>query len=138
MDSLDKPQDAQALEALKPIYARLMMVLLRKSELPLTPEEAGNADEREMFRCYRQDIADSYVYCHRVLGSDFLLLVGQRLSAPVQGERHWVFVESSIFAFTSVSECVWSIETNYLEAILDLILTKIQYENYPDEVSCIF
>lgn len=38
---------------LKPIYARLTQALLKKSELPATPDEAGSSEDRELFRCYR-------------------------------------------------------------------------------------
>lgn len=43
----------------KPVYLRLVEIFIVKSLIP--PDGVLSAEEREMFRCYRQDICDTYV-----------------------------------------------------------------------------
>ncbi|XP_020295075.1 importin-13 isoform X2 [Pseudomyrmex gracilis] len=129
--TLDQPLDSRALEALKPIYFRLSQALLRKSTLPASPSEQGNADDREHFRCYRQDAADTLDYCYRVLGSDLLELLGQRLSLK---DLPWTHVESTLHAFKALAESVGTREYCYTPALINLILLHIPYHAYPEEV----
>ncbi|CAD6208632.1 GSCOCG00010609001-RA-CDS [Cotesia congregata] len=131
---LDTPLDVQVHHALKPIYVRLVHVQLQKMTLPLTPEEAGTAEEREVFRCYRQDIADNMTYCFNIIGQELLVILGQRLSPPLIDTLKWVDVEATLYSFQALSDCV---ETNDLEcvpALMNLIITGISYDKYPDEV----
>ncbi|XP_076684634.1 importin-13-like protein cdm [Andrena cerasifolii] len=130
---LDQPYESRALMVLKPIYARLVQALLRKSTLPSSPSEAGDADERELFRCYRQDVADTLNYCYRVLRQDLLVLFGQRLSQALDGSEKWTHVESTLHAFEAVAD--GSIEeTQYIPSLMNLVLTRIPYDHYPGEV----
>ncbi|XP_053989095.1 importin-13 [Hylaeus volcanicus] len=132
--TLDQPYESCALQALKPIYARLAQALLRKSTLPLTPSEAGDAEERERFRCYRQDLSDTLDYCYRVLRQDLLVLLGQRLSQSLDGTEKWADVESTLHAFEALADSVGTEESHYIPALMDLILTHIPYDLYPGEV----
>lgn len=50
---LEGYKESNIMNILKPIYARLTQALLKKSELPSTPQEAGTPEDRELFRCYR-------------------------------------------------------------------------------------
>ncbi|KAL6260843.1 hypothetical protein P5V15_008368 [Pogonomyrmex californicus] len=129
--TLDQPLENRALEALKPIYFRLAQALLRKSTLPISPNERGNADERELFRCYRQDVADTLDYCYSVLGNDLLALLGQRLSME---DSSWTHVESTLHALKALAESVGTQECRYIPALINLILTHIPYHLYPEEV----
>ncbi|XP_012226434.1 importin-13 isoform X2 [Linepithema humile] len=131
LTTLDQPLENRALQALKPIYYRLAQALLRKSTLPASPDEEGNADERELFRCYRQDAADTLDYCYSVLGNDLLALLGQRLSLS---DSPWTFVESTLHAFKALSESVSTQEYCYIPALINLILLHIPYHLYPEEV----
>jgi hypothetical protein len=45
---------------LSPVYRTLAEVMLRKSMLPAV-EGAWTSEEKELLRCYRQDIADTMV-----------------------------------------------------------------------------
>lgn len=132
--TLDQPMESKAKLALQPIYARLAQALLRKATLPLTADEAGDADDRELLRCYRQDVADTLVYCYNVLGAELLLLLGQRLSQPPEEIESWTYVESSLHAFNALSDCIGTQESHYVPALMNIIFSYIPYENYPGEV----
>lgn len=134
LSTLDQPYESRALLILKPIYARLAQALLRKSTLPLTHNEAGDVDERELFRCYRQDVADALDYCYRVLGRDLLVLLGQRLSQTLNSSQKWTEVESTLHAFEAIADSVGTEESHYIPALMDLVLSHIPYDHYPGEV----
>lgn len=132
--TIDPPLESKAIDALKPIYARLANALLRKSTLPSSPSESGDADEQELFRCYRQDAADTLDYCYRVLGEDLLILLGQRLSEPLDNPEKWVDVESTLHAFEALADRVGLNECRYIPALMDLVVSHIPYHLYPEEV----
>ncbi|CAG9785207.1 unnamed protein product [Diatraea saccharalis] len=48
------------------VFTRLLDALVFKSEAP--DEQAMSRDDLELLRCYRQDIADTVMYCFGVLG----------------------------------------------------------------------
>ncbi|KAI8428800.1 hypothetical protein MSG28_007472 [Choristoneura fumiferana] len=48
------------------VFSRLLTTLVTKSEAP--PDSALSRDDLELLRCYRQDIADTVVYCVLILG----------------------------------------------------------------------
>ncbi|XP_076652967.1 importin-13-like protein cdm [Halictus rubicundus] len=132
--TLDQPYEGRAVQVLKPIYARLAQALLRKSTLPSSVSEAGDKNERELFRCYRQDVADTLDYCYRVLGQDMLILLGQRLSRSLDGMERWTEVESTLHAFEALADSVNIEESHYIPALMDLVLSHIPYDLYPGEV----
>ncbi|XP_034190209.1 importin-13-like protein cdm isoform X1 [Osmia lignaria lignaria] len=134
LSTLDQPVENRALQTLKPVYARLAQALLRKSTLPSSPNEAGDAEERELFRRYRQDVADTLDYCYRVLGQDLLVLLGQRLSQTLDNSDKWTDVESTLHAFEALADSVGTEESHYIPALMDLILSHIPYDLYPGEV----
>lgn len=132
--TLDPPLEARASLALKPVYARLAQALLRKATLPSSPAEAGDEDERELLRCYRQDAADTLAYCYNVLGGELLQLLGQRLSQPPEAFEGWTEVESMLHAFKALSESVGTQETRYVPSLTEVVLSRIPYHQYPGEV----
>lgn len=132
--TLDQPLEDKALQALKPIYARLAQALLRKSTLPSSPNEEGDANEYELFRCYRQDVADALDYCYSVLKQDLLVMLGQRLSQSLERSDKWTEIESTLHAFKAVAGCVDTKESHYTPALMDLVLSHIPYDVYPNEV----
>ncbi|EZA57401.1 hypothetical protein DMN91_008682 [Ooceraea biroi] len=133
LSTLDQPLENRALQVLKPIYFRLAQALLRKSALPASQSEGGDAEDRELFRCYRQDAADTLDYCYSVLGDDLLALLGQRLSQTLE-DVPWTYVESTLHAFRALAESVGTQEYCYIPALLDLILGHIPYHLYPEEI----
>lgn len=52
-------QQAELLTIFQPVYLKLVDTFILKSLLP--PDNALTSEEKEMFRCYRQDICDTYV-----------------------------------------------------------------------------
>ncbi|XP_003423892.1 importin-13 isoform X1 [Nasonia vitripennis] len=136
LNTLDVAHEQQAILALKPIYSRLARALLKKTTLPASPSEAGTPDEIELLRCYRQDAADTLIYCYNVIGHDLLILLGQRLSQSHDNVSKWTEVESTIHAFKALSDNLNRKDFHYLTAIMDLMLSHIPYGMYPREVLC--
>ncbi|KAI4472656.1 hypothetical protein M0802_016606 [Mischocyttarus mexicanus] len=134
LGTIDAPLESKAINALKPIYARLANTLFKKTTLPLSPSESGDAEDQEHFRCYRQDAADTMDYCYRVLGEDLLILLGQRLSEPLNNPEKWVDVESTLHAFEALADRVGVNECHYVPALIDLVVSNIPYDIYPEEV----
>ena len=52
-----------AIATFGPIYEELVNALMRKAMYSLQENE-WTADQREAFRCYRTDIADTIMYCY--------------------------------------------------------------------------
>ncbi|XP_004926531.3 importin-13 [Bombyx mori] len=50
----------------KEVFSRLLLALVTKSEA--APENNLSKDDLELLRCYRQDIADTVMYCFAILG----------------------------------------------------------------------
>ncbi|XP_075970336.1 importin-13-like protein cdm [Anticarsia gemmatalis] len=50
----------------RPVFSRLLTTLVKKSEAPTDLQLSR--DDLELLRCYRQDIADTVMYCYGVLG----------------------------------------------------------------------
>ena len=55
-----------AIATFGPIYEELVNALMRKAMYSLN-ENDWTADQREAFRCYRTDIADTIMYCYNIL-----------------------------------------------------------------------
>lgn len=134
--SLDTAECAELLLIVKPYYRQLVCVLLRKSMHPYTWEESPNStwslDDKEMFRCYRQDVADTFMYCYNILNLEMLDILQTKLTEalaecnrnPIQ---HWNAVESCLHAFSAVSECIeW--ENLYLPKLM-LTIKNIPYRD---------
>nr|CAD7263457.1 unnamed protein product [Timema shepardi] len=115
---------------LSPVYRRLAEILLRKSMLPET-DETWTADERELLRCYRQDAADTMMYCYNVLREDLLKLLHSKLEDALlkfdKDPSQWQPLESCLHAFLSVSECVQTSETDNLPKFL-ATLQKLPFQ----------
>ncbi|KAB0794665.1 hypothetical protein PPYR_11504 [Photinus pyralis] len=126
--SLDSAECAELLRIVKPYYRQLVCILLRKSMYPNIWEDPPNVcwslDDKEMFRCYRQDVADTFMYCYNVLNLEMLdILQSKLLEALVECHKfsmNWNAVESCLHAFAAVSECIeW--ETLYLPKLMSTI-----------------
>lgn len=130
--SLDTAQCAELLLIIKPYYRQLTCVMLRKSMFP-SSEEASNwtLDDKEMFRCYRQDISDTFMYCYNVLNIEMLdILIVQlqdALTKCVINSNNWNLVESVLHAFSSVAECI-ELENLFLPKLMHILKT-IPYDD---------
>lgn len=131
--SYDNPIERQrCLEAIQPVYAHLVKILVRKSRLPDERSVAKwNSDDLETFRCYRQDIADTLLCCFDVLHVHILKLLSETLDegvAAIQADRNnWPILEASIHGFCAISQ---QIESNEYEEIVKMmrVLNQIPYE----------
>ena len=59
----EPPQFQVAIATFGPIYEELVNALMRKAMYSLSENE-WTGDQRETFRCYRTDIADTIMYCY--------------------------------------------------------------------------
>lgn len=96
-------------------------------------EEAPNwsSDDRETFRCYRQDIADTFMYCYNILNLELLDILSTKLSEALQkcngtdANNYWNEIETCLHAFSAVAESIeW--ENLYLPKLMD-VLKEIPY-----------
>ncbi|KAH3721182.1 importin-13-like [Dreissena polymorpha] len=117
----------------QPVYLGLIENLLVKVQYP--PEEIytmWTAEEKEQFRCYRQDIGDTMMYAYSILREPLLGYLCNALSTLVRAEKEisvtWELVEAIFFLFASVAESVDIEESIYIPTVLDL-LQKIPYSN---------
>lgn len=121
----------KGLDAIQPIYAHLVRILVRKSKLPDERNAAKwNSDDLETFRCYRQDIADTLLCCFDVLHTEILKILSETLEEGIQAigvsYDNWPILEASIHAFCAVAQ---SIESNEYEEIVKMmqVLNTIPY-----------
>ncbi|XP_018007858.1 importin-13 isoform X1 [Hyalella azteca] len=99
-----------------PVYLQLVDTFLHKSLLP--PDEALTAEEKELFRCYRQDICDSYMYTYFILKSAMLEKMERHLEQCIEriqrDSRDWRPLESLLHAYASVAETVAESDTEHV------------------------
>ncbi|KAF5269678.1 hypothetical protein FQA39_LY08601 [Lamprigera yunnana] len=134
--SFDTVKCAELLLIVKPYYRQLVCVLLRKSMHPNTWEDSPTSnwslDDKEMFRCYRQDVADTFMYCYNVLNLEMLDILQSKLTEALDecnrnSVLHWNSVESCLHAFAAISECIeW--ENLYLPKLM-LTIKNIPYRS---------
>lgn len=103
----------------KDIYDSLINCFLLKVQYP--PEaiylHEWDAEEREKFRCYRQDIGDTFMYCFNILRSSMLKVlfehfnkaVGAVFAACKAADRSALeeaarYLEAVLYAFSSIAE----------------------------------
>ncbi|XP_069126278.1 importin-13-like [Argopecten irradians] len=134
-DILDSEKERQQLllPIFQPIYFSLIEILLVKVQYPTDEEyESWTAEEKEQFRCYRQDIGDTMMYSFSILREPLLGHLCSVLRTMVENSRveevRWQLVEGIFFLFGSVAENVDLEEESYLPAVLN-ILPKIPFNN---------
>ncbi|KAH9499827.1 Importin-13 [Bulinus truncatus] len=110
------------MEVFKPIFFSLIDVLLIKARHP--PEAdytTWSLDEKEKFRCYRQDIGDTLMYSYSILGVELLAQLVNCLVTLVEKYKHgnqdWQNVEAILFVFSSISESVPTDEKIYISKL---------------------
>lgn len=86
-------------------------------------------DDKESFRCYRQDVADTYMYCYNVLNLEMLDIITTKLDEGIQkcaiNRDHWNIIESCLHAFSAVAECI-EMENLFLPKLM-VTLKNIPY-----------
>lgn len=108
--------------------------MLRKSMFPNENNQNWSSDDRETFRCYRQDIADTFMYCYNVLNLELLDIVSTQLNNALQkcnvtgtavNGNYWNEIETCLHAFSAVAESIeW--ENLYLPKLMN-VLKEIPY-----------
>jgi len=128
----------RCLEAIQPVYAHLVKILVRKSKLPDERSVAKwNSDDLETFRCYRQDIADTLLCCFDVLHNQILKLLSETLDEGIHmiqiSNSNWPILEASIHGFCAISQQLECVE--YEEVIkLMRVLNEIPYETMNEKL----
>lgn len=121
------------LHTVKSYYQRLVLVFLKKSAY--SPQWGNHTkwslDDRELFRCYRQDIADTYLYCYNVLNVEMLALLLEKLDSALveykSKRAHWSQVESCLHAFMAIAETIME-DNQYIPRFLDILRTIPYHE----------
>ncbi|EDX12495.1 GD20201 [Drosophila simulans] len=119
-------------EYIKPLYAHLTRILVRKSEQPDEKSLAKwSSDDLECFRCYRQDISDTFMYCYDVLNDYILEILAAMLDEAIadlqRHPTHWTKLEACIYSFQSVAEHFGGEEKRQIPRLMR-VLAEIPYE----------
>ncbi|XP_050436446.1 importin-13 [Adelges cooleyi] len=105
--SNDAGPDNTLLTIVKPLYVSLTQVLIKKVAYPKNLD-TWTPDERELFRCYRQDISDTFTYCYFILQTemlDVLLTIYKQVTCNAKTAiSQWQTVEACLYAFTAIAE----------------------------------
>ncbi|XP_058055548.1 importin-13 [Anopheles bellator] len=131
-------------EAIKPVYAHVVKVLVRKSQLPTDSSmHKWNDDDLEAFRCYRQDIGDTLLSCHDVLNDMMLDVLSEALDESIMylsyeqqlpsSSDSWTLLEATIHAFCSIAQKIEYAEHPQIVKLLK-VLNEIPYEKYHDKL----
>lgn len=128
-------------DAIKPVYAHIVKVLIRKSQLPNEKVmHKWNYDDLETFRCYRQDIGDTLLSCHDVLKDLMLDVLSDALDESIlylnydpQNTENWPLLEATIHAYCSIAQKLEYTEYPQIVKLLK-VLNEIPYEKYSDKL----
>ncbi|KAK3611733.1 hypothetical protein CHS0354_037313 [Potamilus streckersoni] len=129
----DKEKYYSLLPIFQPIYLKLIEHLLIKVQFP-TDEvyDDWDDDEKEQFRCYRQDIGDTMMYAYGILKEPLLGYMYSALSGIINGSKEveirWQLMEAIFFLFSSVAEGIDIEENLFLPSLLDL-LPRVPFNN---------
>ncbi|RZF36601.1 hypothetical protein LSTR_LSTR007304 [Laodelphax striatellus] len=117
-----------------PIFKDLVLILLRKCEYPRDMELC--AEDKETFRWYRTDIADTLVYCCNVLHESVLeILLSQLQLSMTSAKSAWQPLESCLFAFAAVAENTDENESRYLPPFF-AVLPTLPFDSLHLYVAC--
>ncbi|XP_023214869.1 importin-13-like [Centruroides sculpturatus] len=116
-----------------PLFQSLVDTYLIKIQYPTEDAyQQWHNDEKESFRCYRQDVGDSFMYCYNILRESMLANLMAHLSVAVNrasvNPSDWQYLESCLYAFQAIAESVDSEEKYYLPQFFSN-LPKILLQN---------
>ncbi|KAL4235994.1 Importin-13 [Mactra antiquata] len=123
----------QLLVIFQPVYLGLIENLLVKVQFPVDEVyETWSAEEKEQFRCYRQDIGDTMMYAYNILREPLLQHLCNALEVIIKSDKEinirWELLEAIFFLFSSVAESVDLDEGMCLPKVLEL-MPKIPFTN---------
>lgn len=121
-------QYQQCVAIFGPVYTALVNTMLAKSMYD--PKDAEwTADQRESFRCYRTDIADTIMYSFNILRDGLLHALLQHLdlsiSACLSNPAAWPALESCLHAWYAVAESLADSEEEEANPLLSMFLAKL-------------
>ncbi|KAJ6224126.1 hypothetical protein RDWZM_002671 [Blomia tropicalis] len=118
----------------KEIYESLINCFLVKVQYP--PDEImineWDEDDHERFRCYRQDIGDTFMYCFNIFRSSMLKILFTHFTKAIDqisvvSDKQLIatarFLEATLFAFSSIAENIDVAESTYLPQIFSSFST---------------
>jgi hypothetical protein len=111
-----------------PLFHSLIDAFLVKVQYPSDEvyENEWSSYDKESFRCYRQDIGDSFMYCYNILRVSMLSslcghfnVAGNQLNARLNANhcKSWQYLEAVLYTFGSIAENVDVLESVYLPQI---------------------
>ncbi|XP_020815162.1 importin-13-like isoform X2 [Drosophila serrata] len=125
-------QKLKCWEYIKPLYAHLTSILVRKSEQPDEKSlDKWNSDDLECFRCYRLDISDTFMSCYDVLHGYILEILAAMLDEAIadlqRHPTHWTKLEACIYSFQSVADHFGGEESRQIPRLMR-VLAEIPYD----------
>lgn len=126
----DQEKIPNYLSLFSPLYLSLIDTLLIKVQFPpdYVYEKEWSSEDKESFRCYRQDIGDTFMYSYNMLRVSMLSnlldhfkhgLNHLQNSTYGNSERPWQHLEAVLFAFNSIAENVDVSEDVFLLQIFE-------------------
>ncbi|PAA51868.1 hypothetical protein BOX15_Mlig020371g1 [Macrostomum lignano] len=118
LTSCDETKWSHLVGLFQDAYMRLVVVLLRKCQLPDEAAEAElGEDDREKFRCYREDIGDTFMYAYNILKANLFQWVYSLLYSFCTADYTppWQHVESVLFLVQAIAENVVDNDTHDAE-----------------------
>ncbi|RWS16817.1 importin-13-like protein [Dinothrombium tinctorium] len=118
------------LSVFSPLYQSLIETLINKVQYPpdVIYDKDWSNEDKESFRCYRQDIGDTFMYCYNMLRVSMLSTLVAHFNIALDHlnrhihnpqEKPWQHLESVLFALSSIAENVDVEESNYITQIFD-------------------
>ncbi|XP_072940741.1 importin-13 [Epargyreus clarus] len=86
----------------KEVFTQLLLTLITKAEAPT--EQTLSRDDEEQLRCYRQDIGDTVLYCHGILGVACWQVVEGALSGARGEARGEARREAALHVFQALAD----------------------------------
>ncbi|XP_014680934.1 PREDICTED: importin-13-like [Priapulus caudatus] len=119
-------------EILQPVFATLVDIFLLKVQFPDDEQyESWGRDEKEQFRCYRQDVSDTIMYSYNILREPLLQhlcsTLAHILADPNQHNR-WQSIEAVLLAVEAIADSVELSDKEYLTQVFTL-LPQIPFTN---------
>jgi len=121
-------QYQQCVSLFGPVYTALVNTMLVKAMYD--PKDGQwTADQRESFRCYRTDIADTIMYSFNILRDSLLHSLLQHLDASISAclasPDSWPALESCLHAWYAVAESLADSEEEEANPLLSMFLAKL-------------
>lgn len=116
--------NASVLQIIKPLYKLLVPILLKKSAYPENIDEWSKQNQ-DNFRCYRQDIADTCMYCYALVEDDLVNTLLNGLTYAVYDKQtiatRWRQIEAHMYAFLSIADKLVTSPNENVDKFLSIV-----------------